>query len=94
MGSCIHSKFEEKKKKVEYKDEKGNVWMIGCESDGYRHFCDKNPEGYEKWHEEHKYDTYDTYKNFPMDCYEGTELSKNLEGVINMSNDILSSIKK
>lgn len=90
MGCCIHAQVEEKMKKVEYKDEHGNVWMTGWEHDGYRHFCDKNPEGYKKWHEEHKHDTYDTYKNSTMDCYEPTETSRLMEEMLELGNQILN----
>lgn len=90
QGCCIHSKIEEKLKKIEYKNEKGVVWMTGWEHTGYQHYCDKNPEGYIKWHEEHKNDTYDTYKNFPMDCYEPTETSKLLDEMLKTTEQILN----
>lgn len=90
MGCCIHAQVEEIKKKVEYKDENGKVWMTGCQSEGYRHFCDKNPEVFDKWHEEHKHDTYDTYKDFTMECYEPTETSRIMEEMIGLCNQIIN----
>ena len=90
MGCCIHAQVEERKKLVEYKDDNGKVWMKCLEHDSYRHFCDKNPEGFGKWHEEHKHDAYDTYKDFTMDCYEPTETSRLMKEIIDLSNKILN----
>lgn len=89
MGCCVHSKIEEKTKKVECKDDNGNVLMTGFEHDGYRHYCDINPEGYDKWHEEHKHDTYDTYKDSTMDCYEPTESARLLDEMLELGNKIM-----
>lgn len=94
QGGCIHYQIEDKKKKIEYKDEKGVVWMTGWESDGYRHYCDKNPDGFDKWYEEHKHDTYDVYKDSVMECYEPTETNRLLNEMLEMSNKILKDLKK
>lgn len=91
MGCCIHAKVDEKKKKVEYRDNEGNVWMTDYEFDGYHHYCDKNPEGFNKWHETHKHDTYNTYKEFPLDCYEPTETTILMQEMIDLANEILNN---
>lgn len=52
QGGCIHNAFRHLSHKVEHKNDKGEVWMIENVFDGYKHYCDKNPEGYKKWHEE------------------------------------------
>lgn len=94
MGGCIHAKTEEKKKKVEFKDENGKVWMVGWEHDGYHHFCDKNPKGYDKWHELHKNDSYDTYKTDAMDCYEPNEYTKSLNNMKKLLEELLEISQK
>lgn len=90
QGGCIHSKSKPITHKVELKD-KGETWMIGNEFDGYELYCDKNPDGYKKWHEEHKHDT--CYEDSVMECYELNEDMKKLNEMVELTKDILKKIK-
>ena len=90
MGCCIHAQVEERKKLVEYKDDNGKVWMKCLEHDSYRHFCDKNPEGYNKWIEDHKNNN-DDYNEYSMECYESTESIKLMQEMIDLANEILNT---
>lgn len=91
MGCCIHAKVKENSHSEKHYDDNGEWLMTSHVFDGYQHYCDKNPEGYDKWHEEHKHDTYDTYKDYPMDCYEPTESARLLDEMLELGNKILNN---
>lgn len=59
--------------------------------DGF--YCDKNPEGFKKWHEEHRKHTYEIYKDFSMDCYEGSESSNDIRDLITLTENLLKELK-
>jgi hypothetical protein len=69
-------------------------WVKMKEFKGYRHFCDKNPEGYEDWHNRNKNNTYDQYKLDEMSCYEPTELTKSLDNMIDLAQKIIDNLEK
>lgn len=94
LGGCIHRKLKILKKKVEYRDSTDTVYMVEWKNDGSQFTCDKNPEGFEKWHKEHSRDTYDTYKDYPMDCYEGSAHTNDVRELIELSSNILSELQK
>lgn len=94
QGCCIHNMHKELYHKVEHKNDKGEVWMVENVFDGYEHYCDKNPEGYKKWHEDHKHDTYDQYKTSIMECYEPTESTRLLNEALDTSRSILEKLNK
>ena len=91
IGCCVHAKIEEKKKKVEYKNNEGNVWMTAWEFDGYHHYCDKNPEGYNRWMEDHKNNNDNTCNEYSMECYESTESIRLMREMIDLANEILNN---
>ena len=88
MGSCRHHQMEDVYEIVE------DEWVKMKEFKGYRHFCDKNPEGYEDWHNRNKNNTYDQYKLDEMSCYEPTELTKSLDNMIDLAQKIIDNLEK
>lgn len=88
MGSCRHHKMEDVYEIVE------DEWVKMKEFKGYRHFCDKNPEGYADWHNRNKNNTYDQYKNDEMSCYEPTEFTKSLDNMIDLAQKIIDNLEK
>lgn len=51
-------------------------------------YCDKNPEGFKKWYEDHHHHPYS-----PMDCYEGSEYSNDLRDLITLTENLLKELK-
>ena len=88
MGSCRHHKIEDVYEIVE------NEWARMKEFKGYRHFCDKNPEGYADWHNRNKNNTYEQYKNDDMPCYEPTDLSAQLEKCIDLAQELIDKLEE
>lgn len=88
MGSCRHHQMEDVYEIVE------DEWVKMKEFKGYRHFCDKNPEGYADWHNRNKNNTYDQYKNDEMSCYEPTEFTKSLDNMIDLAQKIIDNLEK
>ena len=88
MGSCKHHQMEDVYEIVE------DEWVKMKEFKGYRHFCDKNPEGYADWHNRNKNNTYDQYKNDEMSCYEPTEFTKSLDNMIDLAQKIIDNLEK
>lgn len=87
MGSCRHHQMEDVYEIVE------DEWVKMKEFKGYRHFCDKNPEGYADWHNRNKNNTYDQYKNDEMSCYEPTEFTKSLDNMIDLAQKIIDNLE-
>lgn len=88
MGSCIHSKIEDIYEIVD----DGFIRMK--EFKGYKHYCDKDQEAYEDWHKRNENNTYDQYKNDEMPCYEPTELTKSLDKMIDLAQEIVDQLEK
>ena len=88
MGSCRHHQMEDVYEIVE------DEWVKMKEFKGYRHLCDKNPEGYADWHNRNKNNTYDQYKNDEMSCYEPTEFTKSLDNMIDLAQKIIDNLEK
>ena len=88
MGSCRHHQMEDVYEIVE------DEWVKMKEFKGYRHFCDKNPEGYADWYNRNKNNTYDQYKNDEMSCYEPTEFTKSLDNMIDLAQKIIDNLEK
>lgn len=88
MGSCIHSKIEDIYEIID----DGFIRMK--EFKGYKHYCDKDQEAYEDWHKRNENNTYDQYKNDEMPCYEPTELTKSLDKMIDLAQEIVDQLEK
>jgi len=88
MGSCIHHKIEDIYEIID----DGFIRMK--EFKGYKHYCDKDQEAYEAWHKRNEKNTYDQYKLDEMPCYEPTELTKSLNDMIDLAQNIVDKLEK
>ena len=92
-GGCIHYKFEHTYKTIEHKNLNGEVQFLES-FNGYHHFCDKNPNGYNEWQEQHKNDTYEVYKDSVMECYEPDEQTTSVNKLMELIEEQLKHVKK
>jgi len=101
LGNCIagckHDKVKEIFLDIEEKDENGRVWMTGKEFAGHQHYCDKNPHGYDAWHEKHEHEKVDTLLKInddnAMDCYEPTETHELATSMISKLDELIELTK-
>lgn len=93
-AGCKHCATKELYKRIEYKDENGNVFGIANEFTGYKHFCDKGEPAYEEWHERNTKKTQRQYKKDLLPCFEPNEYVESLNNMIEISTDILNKIKR
>ena len=91
---CKHCVTKEIYKRVEYTDDKGEVWGVMNEFVGYKHTCPKNQKAYDEWHERNKDNTYEQYKHDYLPCYEPTEVAESLNKMIEISENILDRLNK
>lgn len=94
MTGCVHNKYKETYIDDNVTDENGNVIIKMKVFDGYEHYCDECPKNYKEWHERNKNNSYNVYKKDYLPCYVPNKLTKELQGMINLANEILSNIKK
>ena len=59
---------------------------------GYKHDCNKNPEGYKKWWEDNaKKPSIEAYE---MDCFEPNDITKSLMEINELAQQILDKLEK
>ena len=93
MTGCVHCITKSLYKKVEFKDENGEVYGHMNEHVGYQHLCDGgHQKEYDDWHERNKDNTYEVYKKDFLPCYVPNEFAKSTNKMIEIMENILQRI--
>lgn len=93
MMGCAHCAFEEIYKKVEFKDDNGEVWGKMNEFNGYRHFCNGgHQDEYDAWHERNKDNTYAVYSKDNLPCFEPDTITRILNDANELARKILDDM--
>lgn len=87
---CKHCQVRDIYKLHEFKDENGEVYGKMNEHVGYEYYCDKEQVEWKEWHERNAKHTYEEYKTDYLPCFEPTELTERLNGMIEIAKEILN----
>ena len=96
--SCRHLKYENVYETFEEKNSNGEVFMRWQEYKGRKYYCEKCNDNYLAFMKEYdKNYCHKTSKwmseNVSMECYEPTETTQLLDGMVSDLNELLENIK-